>query len=220
MLKVAWKNRFDLSTWSSRFSFLSGTSFSLIVIAYLSKDLPDSGLCIKCFFDNLKLLDIFIIFWFVELICFAMILGRRLIADNICLISFITLIFITLLSGGKNDFMMRCSMGPLFILALRSVQTIIEWPKIYYKKVVIVIAICICLPASVSEVIYQRQGGSSYRLFQPGDPFSVAWIQKFANHNNYKAQQFLEICGTKYLKQYFTTHRPLLLRERKSNQKD
>lgn len=213
MLAVAWQYRQKFTTIKTLLCSSAGATFAIVVGVYLSADLAGAGPCLDCLPKRLVLIPNYITFWEVELICFALILRNRLFQDTYCLISLITLIIISLLQGDKPDFAMRASMGPLFVLSLRSVETIMEWHGSKTRKYLYILAICICLPSAVSEVRYRQDGGSAYAALTYPDPLSASWLRSmFASRDNYTAEEFLTLCSPMYLQQYFTSKKPYLLK--------
>jgi hypothetical protein len=208
MLTVAWFKKAEFMNWKTSFPALAGASFALIVADYLSTNLPNSGACFSCLPNHPIHLPGIFVFLIVELLPFVLILRKRMFLDVYCLASIFTLLILPFAPGQTGDFVMRGSMGPLFVLSIRSVQTFLDWRGSKFDKVLYVLAIVLTLPAVVSEVIYQRQAGIAYSTLPAGDPLNKEWLKTFANRSDYSAQEFLEICGQNYLGQYFSTQRP------------
>lgn len=185
-----------------------GSSFAVLVAWYLSTDLPGAGACFVCLVSRLTRLSDFFVFWAVELSVFVLILRRRIATDPVCLVSFITLLVIPLLYGNTGDFVMRGSMGPLFILAIRSTQEIVAFRASAWRRAAQVTAICLCAPAAASEMAYQVTVGQAHRQFPESDPLGARWVKTFATRTTYDARQFFDLCGWRYLDQYFSKQYP------------
>jgi hypothetical protein len=96
-------------------------------VEQLPTDLPKGGLRLIGGLTRLELTFDFVTFWIVELIVFALILRARMLTDVMCLISTLTLLLVPYFKGDTANFVMRASMGPLFVLALRSVEMLAAW---------------------------------------------------------------------------------------------
>ena len=212
MLMVAWDRKAELKHWRTLLCALASSAFTAVVAIYLSTELPSAGACFQCLPGRmLRFLD-FAPFWIVELAAFALILQRRLLEDLSCLISLATLLLLPLLHGQTPDLVMRASMGPLFVLSVRSAQVVLAWKVLPWQKALQILAISLCLPSAASEVIYQREGGAAHQELSPRDPLSAKWIKTFADRSDYTAEQFLEICGWEYRSQYFSRQKPRLVK--------
>lgn len=213
MLMVAWDRKAELAKWNVLLCALSGAVFAVVVIAYLSTELPGAGACFQCLPGRLLSLWDFVPFWIIELVAFALILRQRIVQDLACLISLATLLVLPLLHGQTPDLVMRGSMGPLFVLSVRSVQVLLEWKGVPWQKALQIAAICACLPSAVSEAVYQRQGGTAHLAFPRSDPLGARWMKTFAVRNDYTASEFFEICGWEYVQQYFSIQKPRLVKD-------
>jgi len=212
MLLLTWERRTDLMQAKTLLCTLAGASFALVVLANLSVGLPSVGPCFDCVVDrfNGRLSD-FLPFWFVQLIPFVLILRVRLVRDTACLISVLTVVLISLMYGAVPDFVMRGTMGPLFVLYLRSVEVLAQWEKATpWQRALQILAVSLCLTTAVNEAIYQREAGAAYNAFASNDPLGAKWLGSFAMRDDYTAQQFFDESGWKYLKQYFSTEKPPL----------
>jgi len=216
MIVIAWRHRGTILQRSSWLSMFSGVGFSLIMVCYLSSDMPEAGACLTCLFDRALRLDNFILFWLVELGIFILILRSRMISDVACLISFITLLVLPLLYGNTPDFVMRASLGPLFILSLRSVQTIMEpiaeKKHLFTHRALQIMALALCIPASASQIVYQKDEGAAHRNLASDDFLSSNWMHTFAIGHAYSAEDFFDICSWRYKSQYFSKERPRFVR--------
>lgn len=205
-----------LFTSRSGLCLIAGASFALLVAAYLSTDVPSAGACITCFTSRLGDLPDFFLFGLVELGVFVLILRRLIITDTTCLVSLLTLMLIPFMYGETADFVMRASMGPLFVLAIRSTQVVVAGSVAGWRKAAQVAAICLCLPTAASEFTYQLQAGTTHGQFPESDPLGAKWIRTFATRTDYDAQSFFELCGWGYVDQYFAKRPPLGVRHGKA----
>lgn len=209
---IAWQQRVGFLRNGLWVSIAAGIAFSLTVMGYLSTEMPSAGACFSCLLERLTSLHNFVVFWVVELTTFVLILRTSLLKDTLCLVSFITLLALPLMYGQTADFVMRGSMGPLFILTLRSTQAILEWQVTFRQRTLQICALCLCIPATASEVIYHTSAGVIQRQFADTDPLGARWTSPFATRSDYKAKEFFDICGWQYYKQYFSKIQPGLIR--------
>jgi hypothetical protein len=124
------------------------------------------------------------------------------------------LLLIPFFGGDTADFVMRASMGPLFVLTLRSVETLAVWRlQGVRNRGLLVLALTLCVPTAASEAVYHFEDGSAHTRIRRGDPLSKKWYRAFAASTHIDAQQFFEICGWNYLPQYFTHRTPIGIRD-------
>ncbi len=140
----------------------AGGCFALIVIAFLMVDLPPSMICFSCIPSRIANYHRLVLFIVVEILPFALILRKRMLYDWSCLIACIMLALIPLAYGETVDFVSRVSQGALFVLALRSIQTIFETPVRPSARAAQALALLLCVPATVSEAVYHMQDGSAH----------------------------------------------------------
>ncbi|BEP59452.1 hypothetical protein GmRootV213_00060 [Variovorax sp. V213] len=108
---------------------------------------------------------------------------------------------------------MRASMGPLFVLGARSIQTIFQEGVAPLPALSLALALGLCTPAAVSEAIYIRTGARAHEAFDSRDPLGEKWIRTAAAAKKpYSVQEFFELCGWGYLPQYFSKGQPWPLR--------
>lgn len=212
ILLLAWEKRRELLEWRTSIQLLAGAAVALCMVDYLSTELPSGGACFSCLPSRLYLIPDLFIFLAIELAAFALILRQRIVQDIACLISFGTLLVLPLLHGQTPDLVMRASMGPLFVLGVRSIQTIFQGPPTGRTTLLFVLALGLCTPTAVSEAIYIRTGGLAHAAFDSRDPLGKKWIRTAATRTTYDVHEFFEICGWEFLPQYFSRERPHLLR--------
>lgn len=202
-----WRDRPVLPKLAFISSMVAGIFFSLLVAWYLSEGMPSGSLCISCslerlFFDPLP----YLVFWAVELGFFLLILRRRLFTDISCLVSFAVLLILPLIAGNSPDFVMRTSLGPIFVLAVRSVETVMagSWKK---SKPVIV-AFGLSLPTVVSEATYHVQLGRAHLELPVEDPLGGSWQARFRTIPESTLEKFLLEESPEIAAQYFSPNKP------------
>jgi hypothetical protein len=218
VLVEAWRHREQLLARESLLAGIGGAVFAILVVFYLSVELPSKGACLQCFPERLTRLHQFAPFLFFELLPFGLMLGRRLWSNVACRTSLITLTPLPLLYGESGDLVMRASLGPLFVLALASIDAVLsDWSHVR-RRVVQVTALLLCVPTAISEIVYLRTAGEAHRAFASWDPLVQEWVVDFARGDRLTAQQFFDRCGWKYLPQYFATRESFVLRPASVNQ--
>jgi hypothetical protein len=217
MLVTAYQQRGALKSLKAWLPVLAGTIFTLVIVSYLTTEIPSAGACFECILARIDRLDAFFLFWLVELCVFVLILRTKIVRDIGCLVSLITLLALPLMYGQTPDFVMRGSMGPLFVLSVRSVQMLLEKPSVPWSRLLHGIALVLCVPAAVSQVVYQVEAGATHRQLASADPLNKQWMDTFATRTDYTMQQFLDICGWHYKGQYLSTKKPAIMRENVSN---
>jgi hypothetical protein len=214
MLLLAWEKRRELLEWHTATKVLAGASIALCMVAYLSTELPSGGACFSCLPNRIHLLPDLLFFWLVELVSFALILRRHITRDITCVISLAILLVLPLLHGQTPDLVMRASMGPLFVLGVRSIQTILQEGSAKFATLPLLLALGLCAPAAVSEAIYIRTGARAHAAFDSRDPLGEEWIRAgAATKTTYSVREFFELCGWGYLPQYFSKEQPRMLRD-------
>jgi len=132
----------------------------------------------------------------------------------LCLASILLLLLIPFFGGDTADFVMRASMGPLFVLMLRSVETLAAWRRQRVRdRALLVLALTLCVPTAASEAVYHFEDGSAHTRIRRGDPLSRRWHSAFVASSQISAQKFFEVCGWNYLPQYFTRRTPIGIRD-------
>jgi hypothetical protein len=190
----------------------AGVAFAVAVAAYLATDTPQNGMCVSCAPARFASSGHFAIFLAVELGAILLIL-RRFLHDTAVVVSTLTLAVIPFFYGEAPDFVMRASMGPLFILAMRCVETVAHWRRATTTDLRLhVLAICLMLPTTISEVAFHLSGGSAHRRLGDRDPLNRPWYTTFAETSDITAKQFFEICGWRFYPQYFTPKQPRIVR--------
>jgi hypothetical protein len=191
--------------------------FALCVVSYLSTDLHGSSVCLACIpahaRDDWVRIVAFLLF---ALLPFVLLLGRKLVSDRMCFIAILSLLAIPFAYGDTPDFVMRASMGPLFVLGVQGVRTILEsnlgW-RHALTKVFVVLALCI--PTAISEAVYLQESGHALAaIADENDPLrGKPWVRTFTTRTDYTVQAFLNISGWRFLNQYFTPVKPTILRD-------
>lgn len=213
MLLLAWERRHEFLEWRVAIQVLTGAVVALCMIGYLSTELPSGGACFSCLPNRLHLIPELLLFSAVELAVFALILRERIVQDITCLISLATLLVLPLLHGQTPDLVMRASMGPLFVLGVRSIQTVFQDGLNSPRTLMpLVLALCLCIPGAVSEAIYIHTGARMHTAFDLHDPLGQKWMRTVATKVTYNVQEFFETCGWEFLPQYFSKEQPHLTR--------
>ena len=190
----------------------TGAAFAAAVAAYLSTDTPQNGMCLSCAPARLGYASHFAIFLAIELGALLLILRRRL-HDTAVVVSTLTLAVIPFFYGEAPDFVMRASMGPLFILAMRCVETLVHWRHASTTdRWLHAVALSLMLPTAFSEVAFHMSGGSAHRRLDDHDPLRRPWYTTFADNPDITAERFFEICGWRFYPQYFTPKKPRVVR--------
>lgn len=207
-LLEAWSRRQELRKADVMTCLLFATLFTLVVAWYLSADLPQAGACFSCVPARLGRWGDYLPILLVELLPFALLLRARLWRDAQCRVALLCLLVLPLLHGETPDFVMRASLGPLFLLSLRSIEVVLAWAPGLRPRLAIVAALVLALPTALSEAVYLRQGGAAHRELAARDPLAARWMKLVATERSYSAQQFLDLCGWQFLGQYFSRQAP------------
>lgn len=206
------QSRAELQRPAAALQAVAGAAFAGAVAAYLSTDTPQNGMCISCAPARFGSVGYFAIFLTVELGAILLILRRRL-HDTAVVVSMLTLAAIPFFYGEAPDFVMRASMGPLFILAMRCVETLAHWRRVNtLDRWLYALALSLMLPTAISEVAFHVSGGSAHRRLDDHDPLKRPWYTTFADSHDVTAKQFFEICGWRFYPQYFTAKQPRIVR--------
>jgi hypothetical protein len=150
----------------------------------------------------------FVPFLLVELLPFALMLGRRVITEPLLGTAATILVLIPLVYGDVGDFVMRASLGPLFVLGLAATRTVMDEWAAARRRLLHATALLLCVPGAISEMVYLRTAGEAHFSFASWDPLRAAWMTDFAYGDQVTAKEFLDRCGWRFMPQYFTAKRP------------
>lgn len=190
---------------------IAAISFALLVATYLSTELPQGGFCATCIFRHPNEIWFIALFLLIELSTFALLLRRRIFSDRYCFVALITLALIPLFHGETIDFVARSSMGPLFVLALRSAERILDTRLTRTHPVPVALALALSLPTSLSEIVFHIEKGAAYRTTQASKLPEAFW-SSLSSRPDITVTEFFNICGWKYESQYFSAKKPRSLR--------
>jgi hypothetical protein len=204
-----WRHAFTLPAISA---VLAGGGFALLTISYLATEMPQAGMCVSCLGENVMEVTSYIPFFAVELLPFALVLGRRLWKEPLCAVAFATLLAIPMLHGDTLDFTARGSIASLLVLALRSAQVLLDMPMSRLHKAFAALAFALCLPTTVSEVIYHASNGAGQKIVDQGKPPRQRWASQFSRSGEISAREFFDECSWDYEPQYFTSVKPAVLK--------
>lgn len=207
-LQEAWSRRIELGRGAVLTCLLVAILFALLVAWYLSADLPGAGACFSCLPGRLAHWLEFAPFVLLELLPFGLLLGAELWRDRQCRLVLLCLLLLPLMYGETPDFVMRASLGPLFLLSIRSVQRLLKWAPGFRHRLALLAALCLSLPTALSEAVYLRQGGAAHRNLSERDPMAARWMRLSATQHAYTAEQFFELCGWNFVGQYFSRKPP------------
>ena len=142
-----------------------------------------------------------------------LLLTFRVVArDAACIVSVVTLVALPFFHGHTADFVMRGSMGGLFVLALAGVEAVLRTRLPRWQRALQVAALALCLPVPLSEVWYVQTAGHVADVLPEQNLFRSPDQKVFAHRDRYTFEEYLDICGRDYLPQYFSTMPPRLLR--------
>jgi len=204
-----WRHVFTVPALSA---VLAGGGFALLTISYLATEMPQAGMCAACLPENVLEFTSYIPFFLVELLPFVLILRRQLWRDPVCAVALGTLLLIPMLHGDTLDFVARGSMGPLLVLALRSAQVLLEAPLSRAHKALVALAFALCLPTTLSEVVYHASNGAGQKIVDQSKPLRERWASHFSRNGEIHAADFFDECGWDYVPQYFTSSKPRILK--------
>lgn len=210
MVLVTVDNRSELLRLRTALCVVVGVAIALAVAAYLSTELPAGGACFTCIGGRLDQTPRVLVFLLIELCAFGLILRRRLLQDITCVVSLGPLIVLPFLYGNTPDLVMRASMGPLFVLTLRSIQTLFEGGATTTQRSLQILAFVLCVPAAISEAVYVQQGASAHQQYSEKDPLGAKWIKSVAARTDFDAKSFFDYCGWEFKPQYFAKSPPRL----------
>lgn len=186
---------------------LAATAFAGLVAASLHQDLPNYKTCMEC--APLRLLEPerFALFWLVELCVPVILLRNRLWKDPLCLLSFVVLLILPMAIGSVPDPVMRISMPLLFVLMVRSAENLVD-ARTPSARAVAMFALVIASPTTVGEATYHLGHGQVHRALRTDDPLSAPWYSAVATTERVGVEDFVALCGSHWLPQYFATSRP------------
>lgn len=203
--------RAALREWASWAALAAAMAAAVAVAAYLSTDVPTGTLCVSCAPLRLLLAADFLPFLAVELGAMLLLLSRRDINPlNAC--SLAVLLVLPLFYGETADFVMRASIGPLFLLTTAGAARLSAWPSLpQARRLLVLVAALLTAPTVVNEVVYHRSAGAAHRERPIDDPRHASWAGQFVARTDVTVQQFLDTCGWIYRRQYFTPQWPAVL---------
>lgn len=212
----AWQERRALP-WSVYPAAAGALGFGLLVAVYLSFESPVPASCLECLPLRLMSLQRYLPFWGVELALFVLVLRRRIVSDPMCRTALGVVLVVTLLHGETTDLVMRVTLAPLAVLALRTVQALL--PAAGGQGLggargvgAVALGLALTLPTAASEAAYHVGHGAVHRALPVGDPLRETWLVTFAERSNYGIIEFFDRCGWRYRQQYFSAHPPPMLR--------
>jgi hypothetical protein len=145
-------------------------------------------------------------------------------SDTRCLVSIITLVIIPLTYGQTGDFVMRASLGPLFVLMFASIRALLADMAsadraanarpmgLAHRRLVHFFALVLCAPTAISEAVYLRTAGRFHQQFVSMDPMRAGRPSDFSWTDRVTAVQFFDLGEWKYRPQYFTVQQPSVIR--------
>ncbi|HEY1090663.1 MAG TPA: hypothetical protein VGE47_06200, partial [Burkholderiaceae bacterium] len=208
-----WARRRELSGWRLHLCVIAGLGFAITVASYLASDLPQGTNCLACLPEHLQHAAQYLPFLGFELAPFALILGRQMWRDRLNRAALLCLLILPLFHAQTPDLVMRASLAPILLLALRSVERLMAGGPALLQRLAPLVGLALALPSVVSEVTYLRQGAAAHQAYAKPDPLSAPWMRLVARERRYTAAQFFDLCGWQYLPQYFAPHRPVVLSE-------
>jgi hypothetical protein len=208
------QERRKLATGYATGAIVLGVTFALLVASYLSTDLPKSGINLNLKSTTLAEVGFIGVFLIVGLCAFLLILQRRAFSDSFCFVALATLVVIPFLHGDTVDFVARSSMGPLFVLALCSAETLLDFKLIRQRVVTAALALAICVPASLSEIVYHVEKGSVYHTAEGSKLPEANIYGRFSTGYTLTANGFFDTCGWEFERQYFSFVDPRVLSPR------
>lgn len=218
-LRIAeiWRVRRDWQMWAA---VLFAVGFTVVVAASLLDDAPQGSICFSCLPSWLSRLQEFSLFWLVELCVFALILGRKMFVNGICLVNVATLIFLPLLAGPVPDFVMRAAMGPLFVLSLCSAHAVAAWLTgisttawSWGRSARMMFALMLASATVLGEISYHFSAGKKHLALPASDPLANRGYYTFAQTSSITVDDFFAICGWSWRQQYFIDHLPRTYRQ-------
>lgn len=210
VLVIIWQRRAELWAWRTVLCTISGAIVAVVMVIYLATDMPTGGACFICIVSRLHLWPAISIFLVFEMAPYWLILHHRIFRDSFSRVSLATLIVLPFLYGNFGDIVMRGSMGPLFVLVLRSIETMLERNTPIFRRACQALALVLCVPTALSEVRYVETAGAAYHALPVTDSLRARWVMTFATRTDYTAAEFLGICGWQFEPQYFSKELPRL----------
>lgn len=191
-------------------------AFAALMAALLAGGLSGQVACFTCVPERIVTIGPkVLLFLAVELAFFAIVLRNRLFRDPVCIACLVVLGLLPFIGGDTPDLVMRVSLGPLCILALISVKTLFSDAR--PSKLVTAVALLLCLPTSLGEIVYQRTSGRAHfelATKAPQDPLSSRWYSTFAPTSEITMDQYVRLVPPTEWGQYFTTTLPGVYRSR------
>lgn len=215
LLLRGWRLR---SAWHAPRLLAAGAAsvgFAGLMVAVLAGGAPGQLACLGCVpgriaSDGAK----YLLFLAVELAFFALILGRRLVRDPVCLVCVALLCILPLVGGSTPDLVMRVSLGPLGVLALASVQRIFSEPRV--NGLALFVALLLCLPSALGEIVYQRSAGRAHAMLAqhaPEDRLASRWYFAFAPSSELGMNLYVQLVPPAEWGQYFVLEPPSVYRK-------
>ena len=188
-----------------------GGVFALLIASYLSTGLTQSVVHFDLRSISLTEIGFVPVFLVVELAAFLLILRRRMFLEPYCAVAVAVLAVVPFLHGNTFDFVARASMGPLFILAVYSADSLLDFGLVRRKLASVALALAICLPTSVSEIFYQAEKGAVYHTADGSKLPEAKVYGEFSDGHTITAAQLFDSCGWEFEWQYFTPVKPRII---------
>lgn len=190
-------------------AIIGSSVFALIITWYLFDGAQgDTGeLCLFC-----TPISDYILFLLVELAFFIVLLRGRLFTDSVCLTSLLTLIILPLVAGDYPDIIMRVSLGPIFVLSARSVETVVSIGRSVTGRVIV--ALMFSLPTVFGEITYQLQSGKQHAMLSRLEPMTEQWYYSFHTYSESTMKEFIHASPPEFIKQYFSLTPPYPIKKR------
>jgi hypothetical protein len=194
----------------------AAAAFAGLVAFILAGGLSGQVACLGCVPERIVTIGPkILVFLGIELAFFAIVLRSRLVRDPVCVACLVVLVVLPFVGGDTPDLVMRVSLGPLCILALISVETLFSDAR--PSRLATAIALLLCLPTAIGEIVYQRTSGRAHfelATKAPQDPLSSRWYFTFAPTSEITMEQYVRLVPPTEWGQYFTTSLPTLYRSR------
>lgn len=193
----------------------SAAAFAGLMVVLLAGGVPGRIACVACAPERIASDGHhYLLFFAVELAFFAIVLGRRLVRDPVCVVCVAVLAILPLVAGDTPDLVMRVSLGPLGVLGLLCVDELFRASSV--KKLAWTVALLLCVPTALGEVVYQRTSGRAhFALAQlaPQDPLASRWYFSFAPTSAIDLTLYMRVVPPTEWGQYFATEQPLVYRK-------
>lgn len=207
-----WQERHDCRS-AAGVAIVAAAGFGGLMAWILTFQAPPVGACLACLPARLESLPRLLLFWSVELVLFVLVLGARLWRDGLCRAALLVVLALGFLHGETTDLVMRVSLAPLAVLALRSVQVLLS-PQPQRRPLALLLGLTLTLPTAASEAAYHLSGGAAHRALPLHDRLHQTWMVTFAGRTNYTVTEFLDRCGWRYRQQYFSSQPPPAIKRR------